>query len=309
MSSWALSELVEAAARCGRPDAADDALKRLAEMARACGTDWVLGVEARARALVADPAYADELYRHAIECLGCTRLRTELARAHLLYGEWLRGEGRRVDARRHLREAHDMLAAIGMAAFAERARRELLATGETVRKRTVETLDELTPQEVQVARLAADGQMNPEIGAQLFLSPRTVEWHLSKVFGKLGIGSRKPSPDGDDSVVTGAVRGIDPSRVVTAVLFTDIVGSTEPAARLGDRRWRELLDRYDAIVAAEVERFRGRLIETTGDGALATFDGPARGDPLRERAARLGANARPSAAPRHPHRRGRAARQ
>ena len=191
MSSWALSELVEAAARCGQPEEAADALRRLAEMAHACGTDWVLGVEARARALVADPADAEALYRRAIERLGQTRLRAELARAHLLYGEWLRREHRRVDAREQLRVAHAMLSDMGADAFAERARRELLATGETVRKRTVETLDELTPQELQVARLAAGGRTNAEIGAQLFLSPRTVEWHLSKVFEKLGVSSRK----------------------------------------------------------------------------------------------------------------------
>ena len=137
VSSWALSELVEGAARCGQPEAATDALGRLAEMARACGTDWVIGVEARARALVADSDEADELYRTAIERLGRTRFRTELARAHLLYGEWLRREGRRVDAREHLHAAHDMLTAIGMEAFAERARKELVATGEKARKRTV----------------------------------------------------------------------------------------------------------------------------------------------------------------------------
>jgi DNA-binding NarL/FixJ family response regulator len=134
---------------------------------------------------------AEGLYKEAIEQLERTRLRVELARAHLLYGEWLRREHRRVDARAQLRVAHAMLSDMGADAFAERARRELLATGETVRKRTVETLDELTPQEAQVARLAAGGQTNPEIGAQLFLSSRTVEWHLRKVFGKLGISSRK----------------------------------------------------------------------------------------------------------------------
>jgi DNA-binding CsgD family transcriptional regulator/tetratricopeptide (TPR) repeat protein len=191
VSSWALGELVEAAARCGRPEAAADALERLAEMARACATDWVLGVEARARALMADPADADELYRDAIERLGRTGLRTELARAHLLYGEWLRREGRRVDARAHLRTAHDMLGAMGMEAFAERSRNELQAAGEKVRKRTVETRDDLTPQERRIAQLASDGLSNPEIAGQLFLSPRTVEWHLSKVFGKLGIRSRR----------------------------------------------------------------------------------------------------------------------
>ena len=134
---------------------------------------------------------AEGLYREAIERLGRTWLRPELARAHLLYGEWLRRENRRVDAREQLRVAYDQLTSIGMEAFAERARRELMATGEKVRKRTVDTRDELTAQEGQVARLAADGQTNAEIGAQLFISPRTVEWHLSKVFGKLGVSSRK----------------------------------------------------------------------------------------------------------------------
>ena len=190
VSSWTLSELVEAAARCGRPDAAADALGRLAEMARACGTDWVLGVEARARAAVAEPGDADALHGHAIECLERTRFCTELARSRLLYGEWLRREGRRVDARAQLRVAHDQFTSIGMEAFAERARKELLATGEKVRKRTVETRDDLTAQERQIAELARDGLSNPEIGARLFLSPRTVEWHLRKVFGKLGIRSR-----------------------------------------------------------------------------------------------------------------------
>jgi DNA-binding CsgD family transcriptional regulator len=141
--------------------------------------------------MLAEGATAERLYRDAIERLSRINTRATLARAHLLYGEWLRREHRRVDAREQLRIAHAMLSDMGAEAFAERARRELQATGETVRKRTVETLDELTPQEAQVARLAAGGQTNPEIGAQLFLSPRTVEWHLSKVFGKLGIGSRK----------------------------------------------------------------------------------------------------------------------
>jgi DNA-binding CsgD family transcriptional regulator len=191
MSNWALCELVEAAARCGRPEAATGALGRLAEMARACGTDWVIGVEARARALVADPADADELHREAIERLGRTRFRTELARAHLLYGEWLRREGRRVDARQQLRAAHEMLTAIGMEAFAERARRELLATGEKARKRSAGSRMELTSQEEQIARLACDGLSNPEIGAQLFVSARTVEWHLRNVFTKLDITSRR----------------------------------------------------------------------------------------------------------------------
>jgi DNA-binding CsgD family transcriptional regulator len=191
MSGFALSELVEAAARCGRPEEAADALGRLAEMARACGTEWVLGVEARARALMAGPADADELYRQAIGRLGRTRFRTELARAHLLYGEWLRRQGRRVDARPQLRTAHEMLTAIGMTAFADRARQELSATGATVRKRSVETATTLTAQEALIARLARDGRTNPEIGARLFLSGRTVEWHLRKIFTKLGISSRR----------------------------------------------------------------------------------------------------------------------
>ncbi len=191
MSNWALSELVEAAARCGRPEAATDALERLAGMARACGTDWVLGVEARARALVADSADADEFHRRAIELLARTRLRTELARAHLVYGEWLRRANRRVDSRAQLRAAHDLFTSIGMEAFAERARGELLATGEKVRTRTVETRDDLTAQERQIAELARDRLSNPEIGARLFLSPRTVEWHLRKVYSKLGIQSRR----------------------------------------------------------------------------------------------------------------------
>ena len=186
-----LAELIEAAARSGQAERATGPLAQLAEIAHAAGTDWALGTHARAAAMLAEGATAERLYREAIERLSHVKTRATLARAHLLYGEWLRREHRRVDAREQLRVAHTMLSDMGMEAFAERARRELLATGETVRKRTVETLDELTPQEVQVARLAADGQTNPEIGAQLFLSPRTVEWHLTKVFGKLGISSRK----------------------------------------------------------------------------------------------------------------------
>ena len=187
----ALPELVEAGVRCDEQDVARRALDALCQKTQASPTAWARGVEARSRALVSAGNAAEGLYKEAIEQLERTRLRVELARAHLLYGEWLRREHRRVDARAQLRVAHAMLSDMGADAFAERARRELLATGETVRKRTVETLDELTPQEVQVARLAAGGQTNPEIGAQLFLSSRTVEWHLSKVFGKLGISSRK----------------------------------------------------------------------------------------------------------------------
>jgi ATP/maltotriose-dependent transcriptional regulator MalT len=186
-----LAELIEAAARSGQPERGTGPLAQLAEVAHAAGTDWALGTHARAAAMLAEGATAERLYREAIERLSQVRTRATLARAHLLYGEWLRREHRRVDAREQLRLAYTMLSSMGMEAFAERARRELQATGETVRKRTVETLDELTPQEVQVARLAADGHTNPEIGAQLFLSPRTVEWHLTKMFGKLGIRSRK----------------------------------------------------------------------------------------------------------------------
>jgi DNA-binding CsgD family transcriptional regulator len=186
-----LAELIEAAARSGQPERGTGPLAQLAEVADAAGTDWALGTHARAAAMLAEGATAERLYREAIERLSQVRTRATLARAHLLYGEWLRREHRRVDAREQLRLAYTMLSSMGMEAFAERARRELQATGETVRKRTVETLDELTPQEVQVARLAADGHTNPEIGAQLFLSPRTVEWHLTKMFGKLGISSRK----------------------------------------------------------------------------------------------------------------------
>ena len=188
---WVLVDLVEAAVRSGNPERADGPLARLTEIAEANGTDWALGFLARSRAMRSEGQAAEPLYREAIERLGRTRIRVALARALLVYGEWLRRENRRVDAREQLRAAHEMLTDTGMEAFAERARRELLATGETVRKRSVETLDELTPQEVQIARLAAERQTNPEIGAQLFLSPRTVEWHLRKVFGKLGISSRK----------------------------------------------------------------------------------------------------------------------
>jgi DNA-binding CsgD family transcriptional regulator len=188
---WLLSDLIEAAVRSGKPERAAGPLERLTEIAEANGTDWALGFLARGRALLGEGDDAERRYDEAIERLGRTRIRVALARAHLVYGEWLRRENRRVDAREHLRVAHEMLVGVGMDAFAERARRELLATGETVRKRTVETLDELTPQEAQIGRMAAGGFTNPEIGAQLFLSPRTVEWHLRKVFGKLGISSRR----------------------------------------------------------------------------------------------------------------------
>jgi DNA-binding CsgD family transcriptional regulator len=190
-SMWALAELVEAAARVGDPELARDALNRLAETTQPASTEFALGIEARSRALLSDGATAEELYRESIDRLSRTQLRPELARAHLLYGEWLRRGGRRFDAREQLRTAHDMFVAIGMEAFAERARRELIATGEKVRKRSDQTRDELTPQEEQIARLARVGLSNPEIGAQLFISARTVEWHLGKVFTKLRISSRR----------------------------------------------------------------------------------------------------------------------
>jgi DNA-binding CsgD family transcriptional regulator len=189
-SAWGSVELIEAAARSGQPELATRALRRLSETTRASGTDWALGTEACSRALLSDGEDAERLYREGIDRLERTRLAPCLGRAHLLYGEWLRRERRRIDARGHLRTAHEMLAAMGVQAFAERAERELLATGETARKRTVETGDDLTPQEARIAQLARDGLSNPEIGARLFISPRTVEYHLSKVFSKLDITSR-----------------------------------------------------------------------------------------------------------------------
>jgi DNA-binding CsgD family transcriptional regulator len=188
---WSLAELIEAAVRSGQPERASDALKRLSETTRASGTDWALGTEARSRALLSDGETAESCYREAIERLGRTRMRPALARAHLLYGEWLRRENRRRDARAELRTAYDLFTTMGIEAFAERTWRELLATGDTVRKRKVETASELTAQEAHIVRLAVDGRTNTEIGAQLFLSTRTVEWHLGKVYSKLGVGSRR----------------------------------------------------------------------------------------------------------------------
>jgi DNA-binding CsgD family transcriptional regulator len=189
--AWALVELVEAAARCGRPGDAAGALERLGERTQACATHLALGIEARSRALLSHGDEADGLYREAVERLARTRVAVHHARARLVYGEWLRREGRRVDAREQLRAAHDMFDRFGARGFAERARRELSATGETVRKRSTPDDAALTPQESQVARLASEGHTNSEIGAQLFISPRTAEYHLSKVFTKLGIGSRR----------------------------------------------------------------------------------------------------------------------
>jgi DNA-binding CsgD family transcriptional regulator/tetratricopeptide (TPR) repeat protein len=189
--NWGLSELIEPATRTGRTDLARECLNRMARKAQATGTDWALGIEARSQALLSRGADAEEAFRDAIEHLSRTRIRAELARTHLLYGEWLRRANRRVDARGQLNVAHEMFDTMGMKSFAERTRRELIATGGTVHKRNVETRMNLTAQEVQIARLARDGLSNPEIGAQLFLSARTVEWHLSKVFTKLDISSRR----------------------------------------------------------------------------------------------------------------------
>jgi DNA-binding CsgD family transcriptional regulator/tetratricopeptide (TPR) repeat protein len=183
-------ELAEAASRTGDVRLVRAALDWLSERTAVTPTDWSLGIEARVRAFLSDGEAAERLYRESIARLSRTRLRAELARSHLLYGEWLRRERRRADAREQLRTAYGMLDAMGIGAFAERARRELAATGETARKRTVETSGELTAQEAQVAWLARDGLSNPEIGARLFISARTVQYHLRKVFTKLGIGSR-----------------------------------------------------------------------------------------------------------------------
>jgi len=190
-----VGELAEAASRTGDRALLEAALEWLAERTRVTRTDWVLGIEARVRALLDEGNAAERGYRESIARLEGTRLRMELARGHLLYGEWLRRGARRMDAREQLRAAHDIFGAIGAAGFAERARHELLATGETVRKRTDDTRDDLTPQEEHIARLAVAGRTNPEIGAELFISPRTVEWHLKKVFTKLGVTSRKALPD------------------------------------------------------------------------------------------------------------------
>ena len=192
VAGWPMAELVEAAARLGQPERAGLVMRSLSRIAVAAGTDWALGVQARSQALLSGQ---EDLYQAAIEYLGRSRARVDLARAHLLYGEWLRRENRRADARGHLHRAHEMLSAMGAGAFADRACRELLATGGTVRKRAAGTERELTPQETQIAMHARDGKTNREIGAELFLSARTVEWHLHKVCGKLGITSRRQLRD------------------------------------------------------------------------------------------------------------------
>jgi DNA-binding CsgD family transcriptional regulator len=190
-ANWGLAELVEAAVRCGETARAADAVERLARTTTPSGTPWGLGIEARSRALVSEGEAAELLYREAIDRLGQCRGAVALARAYLVYGEWLRHENRSADARAQLRTAYDMFARMGAEAFAERARSELHATGDTIRKRAADVPDELTAQERQIARRARDGQSNSKIGAELFLSPRTVEWHLGKVFTKLGISSRR----------------------------------------------------------------------------------------------------------------------
>jgi DNA-binding CsgD family transcriptional regulator len=193
--NWAMPELIEAAVRAGAPELAADTYRRLADQTRASGTDWALGISARSHALLVDDRHAEDLYSAAIDRLGRTRVAVDLARARLLYGEWLRRQRRRADARKELRIAHEMFTGFGTEAFAERARIELEATGERARKRTVETLDELSPQEAQVARLAARGDANREIAAQLFISTSTVEYHLHKAFRKLGVKSRTQLED------------------------------------------------------------------------------------------------------------------
>jgi DNA-binding CsgD family transcriptional regulator len=191
-TGWALPELIEAAARNRQPDVARHAMEQLPKHTLR-ESDWAMGIEARSRGLLSDGEEAEHWYAEAIQRLARTPFRPELARAHLLYGEWLRRERRRVDARQQLRSAYDMFAAVGAEAFADRARRELAATGEKVRKRNLDpaSRDELTAQEAHIARLAREGRTNAEIGAELFLSVRTVEWHLRKVFMKLGVSSRK----------------------------------------------------------------------------------------------------------------------
>jgi DNA-binding CsgD family transcriptional regulator len=188
--AWSLAELIEAGVRTGATEAAAAAFDRLSERTRASGTDWALGIEAGSGALLSDGEDAERLYREAVERLASSRGVVHLARARLRYGEWLRRENRRIDAREQLRAAHDLFGDIGAEGFAERARHELVATGETVRSRTDDVRGVLTPQEAHIARLARDGLSNPEIGAQLFISPRTVQYHLRKVFLKLGITSR-----------------------------------------------------------------------------------------------------------------------
>jgi DNA-binding CsgD family transcriptional regulator len=195
LTTLVLPEVIEAAVRSNETERATEALVELQASAGASGTDWALGVEARSQALLSRGAAAEALYREAITrlCRGAPAI--ESGRAHLLYCEWLRRENRRVDARLQLRTAHEIFVTLGAEVFAERTRRELLATGEHARKRTVDVANELTEQEAQIARLAGNGRTNPEIGSELYISPRTVEWHLRKVYPKLGISSRRQLRD------------------------------------------------------------------------------------------------------------------
>jgi DNA-binding CsgD family transcriptional regulator len=190
-SVWSLPELVEAAVRSGKPEVAADALERLRQRTQVAGTEWALGLEARCTALLGDDAIAEGLYHEAIDHLGHCRAALDLARARLLYGEWLRRRGRRVDSREQLRIAHAKFAEMGASAFAQRAVHELRATGETARKRAIETTDDLTPHEMRIARMARDGSSNQDIASELFVSHKTVEYHLHKIFAKLGISARQ----------------------------------------------------------------------------------------------------------------------
>jgi len=190
-STWATVELVESATRSGAPEDAADALERLSETTRASGSDWALGTEAAARAQLSEGESAERLYREALERLGRTRIRWSRARTHLLYGEWLRRERRRVEAREHLRTAQEMFRQMGAEAFAERAERELLATRETARRRAIDSSGELTPHQLRVALMARDGASNQEIAARLSVSRKTVEYHMHNVLRKLGIASRE----------------------------------------------------------------------------------------------------------------------
>jgi DNA-binding CsgD family transcriptional regulator len=189
-TNWAAAELIEAAVRAGTPELAAGARSLLAERAGASGTDWAMGMLARSEAFLADDQTTEAFHVEAVERLGRSRIAADLARAHLLYGEWLRRRRRRIEAREQLRTAHDLFARFGMEAFAERARVELEATGEHARRRSPGTLDHLTPQEAEISRLVAEGRSNREIAGQLFISPSTVEYHLRKAYRKFGVKSR-----------------------------------------------------------------------------------------------------------------------
>jgi DNA-binding CsgD family transcriptional regulator len=234
LAAWSQVELIEAAARAGQPERAAGALRSLSEITSASGTDWALGVEARSRALLSEGEAAERGYLAAIQRLGRTRVRLDLARAHLLYGEWLRRENRRIDAREQLRRAHQMLQTMGAEGFAERARRELMAAGQTVRKRTAEAAGLLTAQEQQIALRAREGRTNAEIGAELFLSPRTVEWHMSNVFSKLGITSRRQlwqALHGNDPIAVPLIPAATPRECGRAAVFpTHPVWRTRPGS-------------------------------------------------------------------------------